>query len=78
MQRKRGQNVIHPSIDALLARIAAVDAGTSQEDLVALRTACHDKVRSYPLDTFLRSQAGVPTARERYETVARFAIVRHS
>ena len=70
--------VIHPSIDSLAERVAAVTAQTPEADVAALREACRGKVRSYPVDTYLRTLTDATAGRSRYETVARFTVTRAS
>jgi hypothetical protein len=63
---------IHPSIDSLVDRIGAIGAGTTAAEIETLREACRGKIRSYPLEAFLRTRPDRVEGRTRYETVASF------
>jgi hypothetical protein len=65
--------IIHPSIDSLVERIAAVTATTSPDEVTSLREACRGKVRSYSMENYLRTSPDATVGRQRYEIVARFA-----
>ena len=68
--------VIHPSIDSLVQRIAAVTDDTPAAEIAALRETCRGKLRSYSLESYLRTLPDPVLARTRYETVSRFAAAR--
>jgi hypothetical protein len=63
---------IHPSIDSLFERIGAIGRSTPVAEVETLREACRGKIRSYPLDSYLRTRTDPIEGRTRYETVAGF------
>jgi len=71
--KPRARFLIHPSIDSLVQRIAEIGAKTPADEVAALRESCRGKIRSYPIESYLRSSTDPVAARTRYDIVARFA-----
>lgn len=69
----RRRFVIHPSLDSLVQRIEALGTSTTAAEIAALREACREKIRSFPLENWLRQATDRVAARERWDRVASFA-----